>query len=42
MQELILEIFVWAADHGMNMHAKTQCMNMHIYFYKNTLKFYFM
>jgi hypothetical protein len=31
MHELIIEIFVWATDHGMNMHAKIQSMNMYIY-----------
>jgi hypothetical protein len=31
-QELIMEIFVPATDHDMNMYAKTQSMNMHIYF----------
>jgi hypothetical protein len=31
-QELIMEIFVLAIDHGMNMHAKIQSMNMRIYF----------
>jgi hypothetical protein len=40
-QELIMEIFVLATDHDMNMHAKIQHMNMNIYFYKNTLWFYF-
>jgi hypothetical protein len=32
MQELILEIFVQAADHDKNMHSKIQSMNMHIDF----------
>jgi hypothetical protein len=32
MQELIMEIFVLATDHDMNMHAKIQSMIMHIYF----------
>jgi hypothetical protein len=31
MQELIMEIFVWATDHVMNLHAKIQSMNMDIY-----------
>jgi hypothetical protein len=31
MQELIMEILLWATDHDMNMHAKIQSMNMHIY-----------
>jgi hypothetical protein len=31
-QELIMEIFVLATDNDMNMHAKIQSMNMHIYF----------
>jgi hypothetical protein len=42
MQELIMEIFLWATDHGINMHAKIQSMNMHIYLSKNTLRFNFM
>jgi hypothetical protein len=33
-QELIMEIFVLATDHDMNMHAKIQSMNMHIHFQK--------
>jgi hypothetical protein len=32
MEELIMEIFVLATDHDMNIHAKIQSMNMHIYF----------
>jgi hypothetical protein len=31
MQELIMEMFVWATSHDMSMHAKIQSMNMHIY-----------
>jgi hypothetical protein len=31
-QELHVEIFVLATDHDMNMHAKIQSTNMHIYF----------
>jgi hypothetical protein len=31
MQELIMNFFVLATDHDMNMHAKIQSMNMHIY-----------
>jgi hypothetical protein len=30
--ELIMETFLLATDHDMNMHAKIQGMNMHIYF----------
>jgi hypothetical protein len=30
--ELIVEIFLLATDHDMNMHAKIQSMNMHKYF----------
>jgi hypothetical protein len=29
MQELIMEIFVLATDHDMDMHEKIQSMNMH-------------
>jgi hypothetical protein len=36
-----MEIFVQGTDHDMNSHAKIQSMNMHIYFWKNTLTFYF-
>jgi hypothetical protein len=32
MQELIMETFVLATDHEMNMHAKIQSMNMDMYF----------
>jgi hypothetical protein len=31
-QELILKFFVLATDHDMNMHTKTQSINMHKYF----------
>jgi hypothetical protein len=31
-KELIMEIFVLATDHDMNIHAKIHSMNMHIYF----------
>jgi hypothetical protein len=31
-QELMIEIFVLATDHDMNMHAKIQSVKMHIYF----------
>jgi hypothetical protein len=34
-----MEIFVIATDNDMNMHAKTQSMNMHIYLQKNILSF---
>jgi hypothetical protein len=34
-----MEIFVLATDNDMNMHAKTQSMNMHLYLQKNTLSF---
>jgi hypothetical protein len=30
MQELIMEIFVLATHHDMDIHAKIQSMNMHI------------
>jgi hypothetical protein len=36
-----MEFVLLATDHDMNKHAKIQSMNMHIYFYKNTLRFYF-
>jgi hypothetical protein len=39
-QELIMKFFVLATNHDMNVHAKIQSMIMHIYFYKNTLRFY--
>jgi hypothetical protein len=35
-----MKIYVLATKHDMNMHAKIQSMNMHIYFYTNTLRFY--
>jgi hypothetical protein len=28
-QKIIMRSFVYANEHGMNMHAKIQCMNMH-------------
>jgi hypothetical protein len=31
-KKLIMYIFVLATNHDMNMHAKMQSMNMHIYF----------
>jgi hypothetical protein len=31
-QELIVEIFVLATEHYMNMHARIQSMNMYIHF----------
>jgi hypothetical protein len=34
-----MKIFVIATDNDMNMHAKTQSMNMHIYLQKNILCF---
>jgi hypothetical protein len=37
-----MKFFVLATDRDITMHAKIQSMNMHKYFLKNTLRFYFL